>query len=314
MGFHEVQFPTGISYGSKGGPTHRTDIVVLDSGAEERISRWDEARRQYNVAYGVKSLNQLTELQTFCISRRGSAFGFRYKDWLDFTTSSNHRSSPTNIDQVIGTGDDAEVDFQLLKRYTSGLIQRVRNIRKPVTGTTVVAFDGVNQASGWTVNTVTGIITFTSPPGVDVVITAGCQFDVPVRFGGEVDSYLQLTIEDFDQGNTDISVVEIIDDDQVSDEYYYGGSSTHDPMIGDVTVTEGNGRVQVFNPTASGLKVKLVDPADFPPGGPYFYLVNVSATITLAVTQQPGGASIGTLAVSSMAEVVLDDSGNWILR
>ena len=31
MGFHEVQFPTDISYGSKFGPGFKTEIVVLPS-------------------------------------------------------------------------------------------------------------------------------------------------------------------------------------------------------------------------------------------------------------------------------------------
>ncbi len=38
MSFHDVRFPTDISYGSSGGPGFSTAIIEVDSGAEERIS------------------------------------------------------------------------------------------------------------------------------------------------------------------------------------------------------------------------------------------------------------------------------------
>jgi len=38
MSFHEVRFPTDLSFGSVGGPERRTDIVTLTSGFEERNS------------------------------------------------------------------------------------------------------------------------------------------------------------------------------------------------------------------------------------------------------------------------------------
>jgi uncharacterized protein (TIGR02217 family) len=45
-----------------------------------------------------------------------------------------------------------------------------------------IALDGVEQPSGWSVNTTTGIVTFGSAPGAGVAVTAGFEFDVPVRF------------------------------------------------------------------------------------------------------------------------------------
>jgi uncharacterized protein (TIGR02217 family) len=45
-----------------------------------------------------------------------------------------------------------------------------------------VTVDGVPQPSGWSVNTATGRITFTADPGGSAVVTAGCEFDIPVCF------------------------------------------------------------------------------------------------------------------------------------
>jgi uncharacterized protein (TIGR02217 family) len=51
-----------------------------------------------------------------------------------------------------------------------------------VAGSVSVALDGVAQASGWSVDTTTGQITFTTAPASGVIVTAGFEFDVPVRF------------------------------------------------------------------------------------------------------------------------------------
>ncbi len=45
-----------------------------------------------------------------------------------------------------------------------------------------IALDGVEQISGWTIDTTTGLITFDTAPGAGDAISAGFEFDVPVRF------------------------------------------------------------------------------------------------------------------------------------
>ena len=88
----------------------------------------------------------------------------------------------TPIDQALGIGDDDTETFQLVKRYESGAQAWVRRIVKPVAGTVRVALAGVEQLSGWSVNMTTGIVTFATAPAAGVLITAGFEFDVPVRF------------------------------------------------------------------------------------------------------------------------------------
>jgi uncharacterized protein (TIGR02217 family) len=70
-----------------------------------------------------------------------------------------------------------------VKRYESGPQSWVRQVVKPVAGTVRVALAGVEPApSSWSVNTTTGIVTFDTAPGPGVLVTAGFEFDVPVRF------------------------------------------------------------------------------------------------------------------------------------
>lgn len=76
MSFTEIRFPENISYGSAGGPEFSTDVVTTHNGCEQRNINWSHARTRYNIAYGVRSNEQLLELITFFHARKGKAIGF----------------------------------------------------------------------------------------------------------------------------------------------------------------------------------------------------------------------------------------------
>lgn len=106
-GFHEVQFPLAIAFGSGGGPERRTDIVLLASGHEERNARWADSRRRYNAGTGVRSLDDLDALLTFFEERRGRLFGFRWRDRADWKSCAPG-DTVSATDQEIGIGDGAQ--------------------------------------------------------------------------------------------------------------------------------------------------------------------------------------------------------------
>lgn len=172
MAFIETRFPADISYGSAGGPEYSTDIVVTQGGYEQRNINWSQSRARYNVAYGVRTQTQLDALIAFFRARKGRADGFRFKDWTDYTATA----------QTIGTGSGSATTFQLVKKYTSGSITETRTITKPVSGAINIYVNGVLQTSGYTASTVTGLVTFTTPPVNGHAVTATFEFDVPVRF------------------------------------------------------------------------------------------------------------------------------------
>ena len=182
MAFHEVRFPDNISRGARGGPERRTQVVELASGDEERNASWANSRRRYDVAYGIRRADDLASVVAFFEARNGRLHGFRYKDWADYKSALPSQAI-TATDQQIGTGTGSLQTFQLAKRYTSGAQTWVRAITKPVAGTVRVALGMVEQMTGWTVNAATGVVTFTTAPANGVIIHAGFEFDVPVRFG-----------------------------------------------------------------------------------------------------------------------------------
>ena len=191
MAFHDTRFPVNISRGARGGPERRTQIVELSSGDEERNATWSDSRRRYDVAYGIRKADDLAAVVTFFEARGGRLYGFRFKDWSDYK-SSLPSVAISRTDQSIGTGTGALKTFQLVKRYTSGAQTWTRTITKPVAGTVLVALNGVNQATGWTVDALTGIVTFMVAPANGVAVSAGFEFDVPVRFDSET---LDVTLD-----------------------------------------------------------------------------------------------------------------------
>ena len=191
MAFHEIRFPDNISRGARGGPERRTQIVELASGDEERNASWANSRRRYDVAYGIRRADDLAAVVAFFEARNGRLHGFRYKDWSDYKSALPSQAI-TATDQQIGTGTGSLQTFQLAKRYTSGAQTWVRTIAKPVAGTVRIALGMVEQMSGWTVDTTTGVVTFTTAPAGGVIVRAGFEFDVPVRFDSDT---LDVTLE-----------------------------------------------------------------------------------------------------------------------
>jgi uncharacterized protein (TIGR02217 family) len=188
MAFHEVRFPAGISLGATGGPERRTEIVVLGSGAEERNSRWADSKRSYNAGYGIKRVDDLHAVIAFFEERRGRFHGFRWKDWSDYKSAAPN-GSVTALDQVIGTGNGVTAAFQLVKTYGSAFAPWTRDIKKPVAGSVRVAVAGVEKTvvTHFNVDHATGAVTFTGGniPAMGQSVTAGFEFDVPVRFDSD---------------------------------------------------------------------------------------------------------------------------------
>ena len=207
MSFDDIRFPVAISRGASGGPERRTEIVTTASGREERNGRWADSRRRYNAGFGVKTLNDLHAVLAFFEERRGRLHAFRWKDHAD-CKSCLPQAQIAATDQVIGTGDGTTAVFQLVKSYGTGIRNYVRTITKPVAGTVVVAVNGT-PTSQFAVDATTGIVTFLSGsiPAASASVTAGFEFDVPVRFDTD---QLRVSLVSFNAGDIpDIPLIEV---------------------------------------------------------------------------------------------------------
>ena len=208
MGFHEIRFPANLSFGSVGGPERRTDVVTLANGYEERNSPWAHSRRRYDAGVGLRSLDDVETLIAFFEARHGQLYGFRWKDWSDFK-SSRPSVAPDFTDQVIAQGDGVTASFHLMKTYRSGEQTYMRPIAKPVPGTVRIGIEGDEQQESihWTLDPATGVVTFVHPPNEGMEITAGFEFDVPVRFDTD---RIQTSVASFRAGDVpNVPVVEV---------------------------------------------------------------------------------------------------------
>lgn len=186
--FHDVQFPVGVSFGATGGPERRNEIVLMTSGRERRNARFSQSRRHYDAGTGVRSLEDLYDVLAFFEARRGSLHAFRFRDPFDMK-SCRPGETPSPFDQEIGVGDGSKARFAVVKTYGTGADAFRRTIVKPVAPSLRVAVNGDEKANpaDFSFDDATGEIVFSGAgiPGADILVTAGFEFDVPVRFDTE---------------------------------------------------------------------------------------------------------------------------------
>lgn len=208
MIFHEVRFPAAISFGSTGGIERRTEVVRLVSGHEERNTPWAHSRRRYDAGLGVRAIDDIDEIIAFFEARRGMLHAFRWKDWLDHKSGAPS-ATISAMDQEVGVGDGITSSFQLTKTYSPGPHAYRREIRKPVAGSVTLAVDGIVQAEGndFMVDVQTGILTVAQAPSPGASVTAGFEFDVPVRFDTDT---IEINLAAFEAGEIpSIPVIEV---------------------------------------------------------------------------------------------------------
>ncbi len=208
MAFHDIRFPANLSFGSVGGPERRTEVVTLANGFEERNTPWAHSRRRYEAGAGLRTLDDVEMLIAFFEARRGRMHSFRWKDWSDYKSCAPSQR-PAPLDQVIGTGDGVQASFFLSKTYRSGHETYTRHITKPVAGTVTaaVARDPKVEGLEFTVDHARGEIIFAVPPDIGVMVSAGFEFDVPVRFDTDA---IVTSVSSFQAGEVpDVPVMEV---------------------------------------------------------------------------------------------------------
>lgn len=197
MAFHEVRLPVRLAFGSTGGVERRTEIVTLGSGFERRSTPWAQGRRRYLIGANLRSVDDMAVLTSFFEARRGRLYAFRFRDFADCKSCAP--GAPVGpSDQTLGEGDGTRTVFQLVKRYGGGEDAQERRITKPVEGTVRIAINGLELESGaFAVDPATGAVTLDEPAGAGAAVTAGFEFDTPVRFDAD---RIEVTLESFDAG------------------------------------------------------------------------------------------------------------------
>lgn len=194
----DIRFPEDIAYGACGGPQYATNIASTVAGDEIRNIASQEPRIRYNVSHGIKNEKQFNELIAFFRIVQGRAKGFRFKDWLDYKSTSH-----------IATGDNKQQAFQLIKEYSIGEMKVKRKIYKPRQSTLHIQLDKTKLAEGidYECNYQNGLVFFTNPPPKGSLILAKFEFDIPARFDTD---HLNASLDEHGISSwNDIAIVEI---------------------------------------------------------------------------------------------------------
>ncbi len=170
MSFIEERLLDEMAYGFSGGPTWMTSVTQLRSGIERRNQVRSRPMHRFSASFDSREKSVLDELIGAFNACAGSAYGFRFKDWMDYEA----------LDESFATGTGAEQTVQIVKNYVFGPRSIAVPIRKPLNGVVVKA-DGVPIAA--TVSTITGMAAFIAPLGS--VVTWSGEFDRPVRFASD---------------------------------------------------------------------------------------------------------------------------------
>ena len=164
--FSESRLNLGINYGATFGPRFNTAIATQANGEESRRPLWSEPLIYAQLGEKMVNGSELEYLLDFHTTVQGAYSGFRLRDWSDFYAEGQSLlAGPTNT-------------YQLIKTYTVGVYSVVRPITKPVADTVKLYANGVEQLSGWTIDTTTGVLT----TAIAGTLTVDFEFDVPVRF------------------------------------------------------------------------------------------------------------------------------------
>lgn len=189
--FIETRLLDDMAYGFSGGPTYSTTVVGLRSGIQRRLVRRSRPLHRFTGSFDRRDEDVVAALLAAHNATYGAAAGFRFKNWLDYEAD----------DEVIGIGTGAVQSLQLVKNYAFGAASNAVMIRKPVAGTVQLQANGADIAS--TVNTTTGIVTFTAPTGQTV--TWSGEFDIPVSF--ENDEFVAM-IETYGASTIQVQLIE----------------------------------------------------------------------------------------------------------
>lgn len=146
----------------------KTAVVSKSGGYETRNARWSLPRRSYELPYAPLPIASVQGLVAFFNAERG-----QHRTWLLRSTF-----DCVVDNQLAGTGDGVETDFQIVNIYgTINLYSRP--IKHVKAGTLTATVNGVPATIS---SEVLGLVTLASPPGAGQAVRFTCQFYVPVRF------------------------------------------------------------------------------------------------------------------------------------
>lgn len=170
----------GLAWSVTKAPTFQTRIQRAVSGRELRTLDYPYPLWQFTLVFAflrdnpAAGLDELRTLMGFYLACQGAYGTFLFQDPSDYQV----------IGQYVGTGDSSLTAFQLQR--TMGTALPGGGFAEPIVAPnliTAVYFDGITQnPSGYSIDPGAGLLTFTTPPSMGLVITADFSYWFRCRF------------------------------------------------------------------------------------------------------------------------------------
>lgn len=161
------------AFGFQCGPTFKTTVVTMKNGREARNADWSQAKHKATAQFNALTEAQFLYLKDLCLSCRGMAYAFLFRDWTDYKAT----------DAQFGVGDGVTKTFQLSKTSSlPGGTPYIRTIRAPDAGVVVKVAGTVTAAS---VSSADGSVVFTTAPAAGAVLTWTGTYHIVMRFDSD---------------------------------------------------------------------------------------------------------------------------------
>jgi uncharacterized protein (TIGR02217 family) len=295
-----VIFPETWSQGSSYGIGFDTNILSLENGTEYKIPRmaaW--GRRKYNIARNVGTRAEIMNLVRFYQLRGGSRDSFKFKDWMEYASTSTGYVDETNFVTPF------DVSLQLITGTTYQIVLTtsdaggsvVRPIEKIKVGTLRCGINGteVFSPTSYTYDGETGQVTFSTSLGAIASATAGFEFYTVVSFAPETDQNLEALMGAV-QTNSALPAVHLIEDVSRTrvTQYGFAGGSYIGTVPNGVTraITMLNGKFQVWSFGNSSSHISLPDISLVPTGGPIFVIYAATVVGSNAIKTSDGSTLV----------------------
>lgn len=170
MSILDVRLDLGFDYGASGGPDDfGTTVIVMESGIEKRNQRRTRPVGEWQLGNRNVRETDLATLQNVWHAVGGTANGFYYRDWNDYSAVAQ---------PVLDVGGSPPA-YQLYKRYSFGGVDYDRRIVRP--DVEALYDDAVLiDPEDYEVDDTTGQVLLDVPPSGTLTWTG--TFDVPARF------------------------------------------------------------------------------------------------------------------------------------
>lgn len=307
-GIHDIRLPDDIEIGATGGPTFKTDVVGISSGAEQRNEGWQQSRLRWTISWGTQSPEDYDTVLQFFHARRGRLFGFLFKDWSDYQAT----------EEAVGTGDGVQRVFHLKKIYGDVENFTTRYITRPDWDSVVIFVGGIAN-NDWTPGDKGTIVWGIGDEPTGAITWTG-TYTAPVRFDSDE---FKLTLSALANGEINaIDIYEIREDpntapidvgfDNVTDTLPENTSTAARVLLADIVAIDDGLGNNVYALSGADAASFEIDATVTPPklylkaGVVLNFEADTSYTVTVSVQDQflsdAAVSSVFTLNVSDVNE------------